>query len=287
MNFSLVQIPILGLSVLASSLVVSVSALSVGTAQAAETQRWVEVKQTNGTVTSNGEQLKVGDRLQGANAGISTTIGSSAILAVDDGIGTVNVSENTNLQVKSLKTLPDGSKQTRFYMAQGQISSRVRPFRSRNSSYEIETPGGVAGTRGTEFGVTVGPNGKTGISSIQGKIALTAKGQTVLVEPGYSALIFPGEAPTKPKQISQDTRLQLKVLSATATGQVRVIAQVNPINLVSINDQLVDTGREGKIEQLVSVPSNRLIRVVVRSAMGNQQVYELEVPPTASGLPQE
>src|SRR6476646_22495 len=106
MNFSLVQIPLLGLSLLASSLVASTSTLSAKEVQTAEAKRWVEVKQTNGTVTFNGEQVKVGDRLQGAKASLRTTIGSSAILAVEDGISTINVAENTTLQVKSLKTLP-------------------------------------------------------------------------------------------------------------------------------------------------------------------------------------
>jgi hypothetical protein len=286
MNFSLIQIPLLGLSLLASSLAANTSALSAKVEQAAEAKRWVEIKQTNGTVTFNGKQVKAGDRLQGAQASLRTTIGSSAILAVEDGISTINVAENTTLQVKSLKTLLDGSKTTRLYLEQGLISSRVRPFTNSNSSYEIETPGGIAGTRGTEFGVTVSPNGKTGISSLKGKIAVTAKGQTVMVEPGYSALIFPGEVPTKPQQTLEDTRLQLKVLSVTGDGQVRVMAQVNPINLVSINEQVVNSGREGKIDQIVPLPANRQIKVVVRSSFGNQQVYELEVPPAAPALPQ-
>jgi hypothetical protein len=43
---------------------------------------------------------------------------------------------------------------------------------------EISSPSGVAGVRGTVFGVAVDPKGKTGISTLEGAVATTAKGQT-------------------------------------------------------------------------------------------------------------
>ncbi|MBD2744127.1 FecR family protein [Coleofasciculus sp. FACHB-1120] len=280
MKFPVFPVTLLGLSLVAGSLALtSLSFISEGV-RAAVSPRSIEVKETNGTVTSQGKPVKAGDRLQ-ASGSLTTNFDARVVLAMEDGIGTVQVSENTNVQVKTLKTSKDGSKQTRLYLDKGQVNAKVRPFTNPNSNFEVETPGGIAGTRGTEFGVTVGSNGKTGLSTIRGKVAFSARGKTVLVEPGYSALIVPGQAPTIPKVTTGDTRLKLQVLSVTGDGQVRVTGTVDPINLVLVNNQIVDTGGEGQLDTVVPIPSNRQLRLVVRNPLGNQQVYELEIPNSA------
>lgn len=277
MKSSVAQIPFLELSLLAGSLVIGASSFLVEGVWAATGQRSIEVKETSGSVTSGSNPAKPGNRLQ-ASGGLNSGFGGSAVLALDDGIGTVRVSENSNVQVKTLGTGAGGSKQTRLYLSQGQLSSKIRPFTNPRSTFEIETPGGVAGVRGTEFGVTVGPDGKTGLSTTAGKVAFTAKGQTVLVEPGFSAFIVPGQPPTKPKATTNNTQLKLQLLPATGDSQVRVTGTVDPINLVTLNNQVINTGREGRIDSVVPIPANRQLRVVVRTPLGNQQVYELEVP---------
>jgi hypothetical protein len=281
MKLSIATIPLLGLSLFAVSVVPAASPLLKGSVRADEPpDRYVQVQETRGTVTSQGQPVKEGDRLPVAEVGLSTSLGGSAILLLDDGIGTLNISEGTELRVKNLETKSDGSKTTRFYVDKGQVRSKVRPFTNPNSKYEIETPGGVAGSRGTDFGITVDPRGKTGIAGASGKVAVTAQGRTVMVEPGYSSLILPGEAPAKPSISNGDTRLRLKLLSVTQDNQVRVIAEFNPIDLVTINARVVDTGRDGKLDTAIPLPANRVVQVVVRSPLGNQQIYELEIPST-------
>lgn len=272
-----IRVPLLGLSLLAGSLVVSSSPfLTKSVSAQSHRQRYVEVTQGSGVTNPQGQSANVGDRL-GNNSEISINAGGSATLSVDDGIGTVKVAENSNVRVKSLNTLPDGAKTTRFYLSKGQVNSTVRPFTNSKSSFEIETPGGVAGTRGTEFGVTVDSTGKTGLTTTQGKIAFTAQGRTVMVEPGFSSLIIPGQAPTTPQRTSRDTRLRVQLLSATENNQVRVMAEVNPVNLISINGQVVDTGLQGRINTLLPIPADRVVRVVVQTPLGDRQIYELEV----------
>lgn len=277
MKLSVAQTSLLGLSLFAGILVSNSFSFLADGVQAANGQRSVEVKETGGTVSSQSNPVKVGDRLEGSG-GLSTDFGSSATLAVDDGIGTVKVSENSNVQVKSLSKGKDGSKQTRLYLAKGQVNSKVRPFTNPNSSFEIETPGGVAGTRGTEFGVTVGADGKTGLSTTQGKVAFTGLGKTVIVEPGFSAVLIPGQPPTTPRLTTNDTQLKLQILSITGESQVRVTAKTDPINLVTINNQVVDSGGDGQVNTVIPLPADRQLRVVVRTPLGNQQVYELGLP---------
>uniref|UniRef100_A0ACD5H295 FecR domain-containing protein n=1 Tax=Desertifilum tharense IPPAS B-1220 TaxID=1781255 RepID=A0ACD5H295_9CYAN len=53
-------------------------------------------------------------------------------------------------------------------MTGGQARFRVRRFNHPGSSLEIETPAGSSAVRGTEFGVSVHPDGKTGIATREG-----------------------------------------------------------------------------------------------------------------------
>lgn len=277
MKLSVASTSLLGLSLFAGILVSNSFPFLADSVQAANGQRSLEVKETSGTVKSQSNPVKAGDRLE-ASGGLSTELGGSATLAVDDGIGTVKVSENSNLQVKTLGKAKDGSRQTRLYLAKGQVNSQVRPFTNPNSSFEIETPGGVAGTRGTEFGVTVGADGKTGLSTTKGKVAFSAKGKTVIVEPGFSAVLIPGLPPTTPRLTTNDTRLKLQILSVTGERQVQVTATTDPVNLVTINNQVVESGGDGQVDTVIPIPADRQLRVVVRTPLGNQQIYELEIP---------
>jgi hypothetical protein len=99
-TLSLAKIPLLGLCLVAGSLVSTASPSISSSVRAAEPPgRFVEVTEVYRTVTSQGKPVKAGDRLQVAEVRISTSVGGSATLILDPNIGTLNVSENTEVQV--------------------------------------------------------------------------------------------------------------------------------------------------------------------------------------------
>lgn len=58
-------------------------------------------------------------------------------------------------------------------------------FDKQKSPVQIQTAGGVMGIRGTEFVVSVDPQGETELSLIEGEVEVTdAQGQTSIVRPG-------------------------------------------------------------------------------------------------------
>ena len=133
-HFRLPSAALLSFSLLTAGLATSIALPEIANAATAR-DRYVEVKAVNGTVTSGGRPVQVGDRLQIDGPGISTSDGSSATLAVDDGIGTLDITENTELQVRGLNVLSDGSKTTQLYLAQGQAKAKVRSFTNKNSAF--------------------------------------------------------------------------------------------------------------------------------------------------------
>ena len=235
--------------------------------------RFVEVRQIRGTVTYQGRPARVGDRLTSPGQQIVTGRQSSAVLTVDTGIATINVAELTTIQVQNLSMAANGGRITRLSVPRGQARIQARPLTNSNSRLEISSPAGVTGVRGTEFGVGVGPNGKTGVSTLEGAVATTAKGRTVTVNGGYSSLVFPGDPPTPPKLTQENLKYELISLSAIDRNRVRLICTVDPLNLVFLNDQPLEMDKTGRVDTVVPRPANAEYRVVVRSPLGKEELH--------------
>ncbi|MFB2921347.1 FecR domain-containing protein [Aerosakkonema sp. BLCC-F2] len=249
-------------------------------------ERYLEVTEVSGTVTYDYEPLKaaqarsvkVGDRLRRPGEGIDTGSGSTVKLMVDNGIGTLDVSENSNVRVKNLNRSGSGATSTDLALNRGQVRAKVRSFNNRQSRFSIQTPAGVAGVRGTEFVVTVLPNGETRVITIDGTVALSSTDRTQEVSAGYASAIVPGNPPTLPTAIAANLRVSLQLLPAPDSDKVRVTGVVNPIDSVFLNEEAVDVSPTGSFEVVVPLPSNGVLRLRVRNALGQEQVYELIAP---------
>ena len=244
-----------------------------------QNDRYLEIQQVNGNVTYQGRPARVGDRISAAGEGVNTGPRSSTVLLIDSGVGTINVSERTNLQVQSLYIEPTGGKVTLLALNGGQARLKVRRFTNPHSSLRIKTPAGIAGVRGTEFGVAVGLRGKTQVGTLEGAVATTAQQQTVLVQPNYASTVLPGKPPTPPRLL--DKTLYLKVLQGllkAGHNRVRVIARVDPNNSVYFNGRLLDTREDGYFDIVVPLPASDYIQFAVLNPLGQERVYKLFTP---------
>jgi hypothetical protein len=246
--------------------------------------RWLEVRQVIGQVTYLTQQrslpARVGTRLQTAGEGITTAANSQSVLAADTGIGFVQVAERTALRVQELRTLPDGGRITRLQVSIGQARLKVRPFTHPSSELEIETPAGLSGVRGTDFGLTVQPDGKMGVATLEGRVLTSAQGQSVLVPAGFQNLTIPGEPPSPPSPLTGngDARLQLQFLAQVGGNAARIVGSVNPVNLLIIAGQSQVIDRTGAFDLIIPLTPNRQIEATVITPLGLRQVYELAVP---------
>jgi hypothetical protein len=243
--------------------------------------RWLEVRRPIGQVLySRGQKsqpARSGMRLQAVGDAITTKQSSSTILAIDQGTGFINVSENSNINVQKLLKGRAGEHITQLQVKAGQVRLQVRPFTNSTSRLEIQTPAGVAGVRGTEFGVSVQQNGKMGVATIKGGVATNAQGQTVLVGAGFQNITIPGEPPSAPVPLREDTRLNIRQLVANGS-QVRIVGIVDPVNLLTIAKQTQNTDKSGNFDITVPLLANRRVEAVVVTPLGKKQVYELAVP---------
>jgi len=251
--------------------------------QTPQSQRWLEVRSITGRVTfrvnsSSTRSASVGDRLQSVGQGVITGPRSSAVLAIDDGIGFIQVSENTDLQVRSLHIQYGGGKITELRVNRGQARLNVRRFTNPNSRLRINTPAGVAAVRGTEFGVTVTQVGRSGITTQSGVVDVSAQDQTVTLNPNQFSTIVPGEAPTPARFLSGTLSLEVQSIIPLGVNELVFTAITEAPNLVTLNGVEVAVDQNGEIAATVIKPEDKQLNVLIRTPLGQEQSYVYRVP---------
>ncbi|OUC11967.1 MAG: hypothetical protein B0A82_25020 [Alkalinema sp. CACIAM 70d] len=244
-------------------------------------QKWLQVQEISGTVTiatpRGTRPAKIGDRLQAVGDSITTGQQSRAKLLVDTAIGTIEVAENTKLQVQNLSAVTDQGRITRLVMPYGRARLKLRKFTSPNSRLEIQTPAGINGVRGTEFGLAIQPSGKTGVAVLEGTVASEAQSQEVSVPGGFQSFTVPGNAPAPVVSLREDTNLnyQLQKLVNRGIRRIKLVGQVDPVNLVTVNGTPLDTNATGQFTVFFPAPSHLKIQVVVTTPLGTEKRYDI------------
>ncbi|MCE2703712.1 MAG: FecR family protein [Nostocales cyanobacterium LE14-WE4] len=244
--------------------------------------RYLEVSSIFGNVTYGNQQTSqpanVGTKLQKVGDSISTGKNSRTILALDTEIAFVEVAENTKLQIQKLHSTSNNGKVTELLVTGGQVRLKVRPLNNRESRLEIKTPAGITGVRGTEFGVSVQPSGKTGVATLKGQVVTSAQGKTVSVNKGFQSFVIPGKPPSPPVRLQDDTSLQIKILADMGNQQAKIAGKLDPVNLVILANEPLITNQNGEFEVITALPNNRKIAVSITTPLGKKQKYELAVP---------
>ncbi|WP_371260430.1 FecR family protein [Anabaena sp. 90] len=190
----------------------------------------------------------------------------------------MEVAENTKLQIQKLHSTSNNGKVTELLLTGGQVRLKVRPLNNRESRLEIKTPAGITGVRGTEFGVSVQPSGKTGVATLKGQVVTSAQGKTVSVNKGFQSFVIPGKPPSPPVRLRDDTSLQIKILADMGNQQAKIAGKVDPVNLVILANESLITNQNGEFEVITALPNNRKIAVSITTPLGKKQKYELAVP---------
>ena len=282
-------------------------------AQGTASGRSLEIREIRGTVTFKGRQAVAGDRLLAPGDEIITGPDSTARLAIDNNTGIVEVAEKTAVKISSLS----GEKDTAIFVSLGRVrlsigktaattpapntSTIIPPNQiaslntfsglgklnqiaqqkssARTAPVRVETPEGVAGVRGTSFGVSVGPDGKTSVSTIEGAVVVSGRTDAeVVVNGGSATTIFPQTPPVAPSASPRLAQLKVRSLFRVSGNIYRLKGQVNPIDIVYVNNQAIKIDREGKFSIQGILPPSRRLKIVVRGPSVTERHYSLAVP---------
>ncbi|NEQ52362.1 MAG: FecR domain-containing protein [Leptolyngbya sp. SIO3F4] len=241
-------------------------------------RRSLNVRRFSGTVTTIAERRKrtqSGDRLTAAGHGLITSRHSSANLSIDGGSGSIAVAQNTQMTVRQLSVLSNGAHITVLDVPRGQARVQVRPFTNPSSRFELHTPSGVAGVRGTEFGVSVSEDGKTGIATLEGKVEASAQSVAVPVEAGMVSIIRPGETPTPAKPL--DRELDIKwTLYEWRDNRLYVEGKINPANSLFVAKEEISINHAGQFKTDIPLRKRtHRVTATVRNPMGETRNHRL------------
>lgn len=278
-------------------------------------ERSLFIRELRGKVTIGGRSAKVGDRLSASDDELVTGNDSIVTLVIDNNSGIVELAENTALKIETLSA-DTANPVTAFFIRKGRVRFSITPSASKSSTssdlnrvsetrvaalnnltgigqvgevaqatnsaknapVRVRTPRGVAGVRGTSFGVNVGPDGKTSVDTIDGAVGVAGIQQEVVVNAGYWSVINPTGEPNAIKENPALSTLRIRSLSKVSSRTFRMVGQVQPMDLVYINGEAIAADAEGKFRIEGELPASRLLKVTVRGPSVRERVYKLIVP---------
>ncbi|MEG4577050.1 FecR domain-containing protein [Microcoleus sp. N3A4] len=277
--------------------------------------RSLEIAEFRGTVSFKGRPAVVGDRLLAPGDEIITGPDSTARLAIDNHTGIVEVAEKTAVRISTLSNSAGGEKDTAIFVSRGRvrlsIGKTAATTRAANTStiippnqiaalntfsgldkssqiaqktrsaktapVRVETPEGVAGVRGTSFGVSVG-EGKTAVETIEGAVVVSDSNDSeVAVNGGNATTIFPQTSPVEPSASPRLAKLKVRSLFRLSGNIYRLSGQINPIDIIYVNNEAIKIDRKGNFKIQGILPPSRRLKIVVRGPSVRELHYELAV----------
>lgn len=244
---------------------------------------WFRVDQLQGQVsyrrTAQAAPLKawLGQTIWQVGEIFETGPNGKAFLTLDSSLGTMTVERNTRWMVKALHRNRAGGRVTQIYLLRGQVYLKVRSMINPSSRLEIQTPAGITGVRGTEFGVAVQPSGQTGVATLAGQVDVAALGETVALGQKLQTLIVP-QFPPQPPQVLRDDP-DLKMASAQwSEREIRLVGVTDPVNVLFVDGTSFDTGSTGSFEILYPLTGQEtVITLLSVTPLGNRRKYEIPV----------
>ncbi|MGF1457740.1 MAG: FecR domain-containing protein [Leptolyngbyaceae cyanobacterium] len=245
-------------------------------------ERWLRVRDLSGEVyffTEDTRQLAAaGDILAIAGDGVKTGSDSSCTLEFDINIGTIELRENTELIIRSLDYASDDGRVTYLSVPYGNVILNLRKFTNPGSVLEIETPSGVSGVRGTEFGMIVHPDSQsTSVATQSGAVFAAAQGTEVDVPGGFQTLIPLGEPPLEPIPIPDVPQFDFRI-EQQLRDYVRytvLFGQIDPINQVYVEDELQEVTDAGTFQYESAAYLGASVQIKIVTPLGQTATYDI------------
>lgn len=202
-------------------------------------------RQASWQPVARGQLLHAGDAARTADQAL-------LVLELPEQAGFVHVLGGSELRISELRQLPgpEGPQAATFTLNGGKAYVKLRSFNRQRSRFHVQTPGGSAAVRGTEFVIAVDGSATTRVGVTEGRVSVTAQGRDVDVVPGYVVSIVPGQAPTQPRA---HAAVPLRLTSFLPVGpQAQLAGKAAPGSTVMVNGRQVPVAADGSFA--ASVP---------------------------------
>ncbi len=154
--------------------------------------------------------LQAGDRVMtGPHARISVLFADGSSL---------QIGENSEVVFDVLSAFQGkGMLDTQIHLQRGRLENQVVPLIDPKSRYEIHTPAAVTVVRGTAFRVRiVDPSGGMRTEVNEGRVGVSAQGESLDLSPGEGVQVMPGDTPGAPHRLLPKADLNGLVMNQSA-----------------------------------------------------------------------
>ena len=249
------------------------------------TNQWLKVEKMEGNVTYRNfynyanRRAKVGDLLQFVSDEISTGENGSAVLSIDSGVGSIYVTENTTIKIRSFQIASDNGRITNLFVPRGKARLQIRKFTNRGSQLNIQTPSGISGVRGTQYIVGAQPNGNMVITTLEGSVTSTAQNRVEIINGGFQNLTVLGQPPSPAVPISNDISLRYSIIKKVSGNarSILLVGYTSLFNTVKVDGKEQFLDRSGKFSTQLPATSNLKVNVTVETSQGKEQAYEIPI----------
>lgn len=205
-----------------------------------------------------GQQIKIesasdGDLVNEQDMVLTLGAGSRVILVFSNG-ATINIAEESRVEIRQFTQdpfaedysfansteEPPSISTTRIHLTEGELVGNVKSLRN-GSSFEVSTPAGAAGIRGTTFRVVFRPRGDGTafftVTTVEGDVAVTTTEGTV----------------STPISVTDSEEIEILVEVDDETGEVTVISQPADIVVTTASTEVVASVTEAVQEAAQAV----------------------------------
>lgn len=163
--------------------------------RATEKAEWTAVKkQSDAGVDAWIKTEKNSDAVVGWGRGHSVKVGPLSLVKINKLV----LSKEENIETTELE------------VRNGRCVAKVKKLQSSGSTFNIKTPSGVSGVRGTAFAVEVGEDGASQFMAIEDTIFVMAQDVEIVLEAGWEVAVEPDMPPQDPQQILPETMQKLE-----------------------------------------------------------------------------
>lgn len=167
---------------------------------------------------------------------IRTGKDSTILLELPENAGYVRLLPETELKVNQIKVdrTFEGGQIAELSISKGKVITKVRKFNRKSSRLQIHTKGATAAVRGTSFLTSFDNKSETRVVVGDGKVAVKAQGQEVVVMPKEFTKVGLGGKPVNPDAVDKNLDFKLSSIEHE-DGALKIAGNTDPDAEINVN----------------------------------------------------
>lgn len=210
---------------------------------------------------------------------VKTGRNSTILLELPENAGFIRLLPETEIKVSKLKVdrTFEGGQIAELSLIKGKLITKVRKFNRKSSRLEIQTKGATAAVRGTSFLTSFNDREETKVIVGDGKVAVKAQGEEVLVSPKEFTNVILGGKPVNPSFV--ENKLDFVISSMRPEeSKLGVSGSTDPDAEINLNKTALFANDDGSFNGNISLKEGENDVIIKASTIdGRQKVSNLTI----------